>query len=991
MMHSSSPMSTIESTVTRLLVATKKLLESLTQWARGDASEQDVSDVYVNLGNEFNVACRAFLSAGVEVADLGDVPQALRVILEKALSEDASQENLDRYLPSIREIIVNLLRQLKEKQTLIRNSRHGSTSSAGAQLGPLLPPQPHAHAAQQPAPQHPGASSLPHPPVNDKHPYPTQRKNSVPAHSQSSPSLRQMHDTRSMAAAAADRSSVSTDSPHPPPKDPRFRSQSASKSSSVLPRKDNNANALAALQRGEALERRASRRFSAYQFAKLGNAISGGSQSTRDSVPDLPPLPTHSTSSNRTSLASFLPTKTPHSSSRAEYTTSTTSDSIQSSPLQTNGPKLGESPELREESSVAEPFDIFLQIGRRVKKATVEPEDVTIASLRLLFIDRFAYSPGTDQFPDIYLQDPQSGIRYEIDEKTIGEVGSGSLLSLNVEAMDEVKKHFDEGLAALTKSVDEMHRKIESNAEDIKKIVESAASTPRLANSSSTSLSPQPNAASESEIKRSLSTATAPPLRIADSRQIEQLRHDLSVVRQISISSLASLREDAVRIISKTQHIQSAQLPISQARAYMENCHKKLSSDSDNLLTSVDDIQDIIEALRKDVAQRGVRHSPQQLQSVSKELAEAKKDLDKMTKYILQERTGWKKIWERELDTVCEEQQFFKLQEELVADLQDDLQKASETFALVEQCSTEQVKLGKKDVVLETTPVDGIVHAKDAVLIEVQGLQPNHEERVEAIERAEKLRKKELEMRGLDPFKRELGEFVTEGKLKKSGGVEETERKLRQREMKMREEQRKHDEEAQKLREDERERKREEKDKKKKEKKEKKDKKEKKKKKKNLYEEDGEGELDEEQRQDDDDLDDANGEVDKTNQEPEAAEAEEEDDEFVEASDRLTPNPTPPPPEENPEEKKEDEDTNLPPKENGEVGDTNSENPPPQLPLESTSEARNGTSELSIDVENVKSATPTAHDENFDPAMSPPPQPRPSRPSISIDEYDNLL
>lgn len=59
---------TIESTVTRLLVATKQLLESLTQWARREASEQDVSDIYVTLGNEFNIACRAFLSSGVEVA-----------------------------------------------------------------------------------------------------------------------------------------------------------------------------------------------------------------------------------------------------------------------------------------------------------------------------------------------------------------------------------------------------------------------------------------------------------------------------------------------------------------------------------------------------------------------------------------------------------------------------------------------------------------------------------------------------------------------------------------------------------------------------------------------------------------------------------------------------------------------------------------------------------------------------------------------------------
>lgn len=63
-----SNMYTIESTVTRLLVATKQLLESLTQWARKEASEQEVSDIYVTLGNEFNIACRAFLSSGVEVA-----------------------------------------------------------------------------------------------------------------------------------------------------------------------------------------------------------------------------------------------------------------------------------------------------------------------------------------------------------------------------------------------------------------------------------------------------------------------------------------------------------------------------------------------------------------------------------------------------------------------------------------------------------------------------------------------------------------------------------------------------------------------------------------------------------------------------------------------------------------------------------------------------------------------------------------------------------
>ena len=71
--------------------------------------------------------------------------------------------------------------------------------------------------------------------------------------------------------------------------------------------------------------------------------------------------------------------------------------------------------------------------------------------------------------------------------------------------------------------------------------------------------------------------------------------------------------------------------------------------------------------------------------------------------------------------------------------------------------------------------------AKDGVLGEVRALRPNHESRLEAIERAEKARQRELEDRKEGAFKKELGKFVDEGKLKKSGGVEEAEsqRKLK--------------------------------------------------------------------------------------------------------------------------------------------------------------------------------------------------------------------
>lgn len=57
----------MESSVTRLLVATKMLLEALTKWSLGQKSETQVSDIYVRLGNDFNVANVAFGSYGIDM------------------------------------------------------------------------------------------------------------------------------------------------------------------------------------------------------------------------------------------------------------------------------------------------------------------------------------------------------------------------------------------------------------------------------------------------------------------------------------------------------------------------------------------------------------------------------------------------------------------------------------------------------------------------------------------------------------------------------------------------------------------------------------------------------------------------------------------------------------------------------------------------------------------------------------------------------------
>lgn len=75
----------------------------------------------------------------------------------------------------------------------------------------------------------------------------------------------------------------------------------------------------------------------------------------------------------------------------------------------------------------------FLQLGRQTKKASLDPDQMppTLASLQVLFMDRFSYNAGQDDFPMIYIRDPRLGLEYELED--LSEVREGCLLILNVE------------------------------------------------------------------------------------------------------------------------------------------------------------------------------------------------------------------------------------------------------------------------------------------------------------------------------------------------------------------------------------------------------------------------------------------------------------------------------------------------------------------------------------------------------------------------------
>ncbi|KAI0262724.1 hypothetical protein BC834DRAFT_828524 [Gloeopeniophorella convolvens] len=129
----------VESSVTRLLVSIKQLLESLTNWSNSKASEEEVSDVYVRLGNDFNVVVVAFAHYDIDMSELLSVPDDLRAVLEDCLSDDASTVALEKYLPNVRSIITKLLQGLRKKQSEYRNTtKRGLDASGHSRTGRQL-------------------------------------------------------------------------------------------------------------------------------------------------------------------------------------------------------------------------------------------------------------------------------------------------------------------------------------------------------------------------------------------------------------------------------------------------------------------------------------------------------------------------------------------------------------------------------------------------------------------------------------------------------------------------------------------------------------------------------------------------------------------------------------------------------------------------------------------------------------------------------------
>ncbi|KAG7093572.1 hypothetical protein E1B28_007242 [Marasmius oreades] len=598
------------------------------------------------------------------------------------------------------------------------------------------------------------------------------------------------------------------------------------------------ANSLAALKRSETLERRASKRFSTYNISKITGGV-GRDRTDRqisrkpmpvgsaltpeeldavtEEVDEEDPLPNHkgrddSRSRSRTETPENRPPPVPPLPTNPARTPEPPPVSPEP-PFSSTEPELKPRPLPDPIHATDGKITVFLQLGREVKKVAVDT-GLTMSSLRILFVDKFSYNPGLEKFPAIYIRDPSSGVQYELED--MGEVKQSCLLSLNIEPLDQIKQHIDSQILGLSKDLRELKnavannqrqsihlspiipsphtentpaptrptdRQFQSVARRLSKYVMNNGFAPSAIPPSAAPQQPQLTGGLQPQmtggsVLSDYSTRVVSDLKIQFD-EVQNLRRDLGIMRQLYSEFMKQTKESLNTLRGQTQSVkQLANSQVGGARAFIDSGKQKLDSRTQNVLTEVEKLQDTVESLKNDVLKRHISPKAMYLKTIQKDMNSVNAELESLKEHVNTIMPMWKKTWAEELANIVDEQHFMTHQEEFLADLIEDYKAVADVFGHVEQVINLRGTGSGKRVNgkgFRPPPPEEGHGGLGTVMLGIKGMNVDGDKRLKAIEANERNRQKELASRS-DELQQELTDFVSQKKLKMTGGAEEVER-----------------------------------------------------------------------------------------------------------------------------------------------------------------------------------------------------------------------
>lgn len=761
-----------------------------------------MSDIYVNLGNEFNRATVSFQNAGIDMAyvadiasrrfvltsirDLESTPHDLRNILERALGEEASITSLDRFLPRIREIIINLLQGLKRKQQIHRMQngeaaapqrmrRLGSASNPSAVGPPRAAEDARQRSISSTASRTPDrspllASTVIPPPVNPS----VAGKKQLPVAPPVNLSPSQIQAPRKAPE---------------PPAPVQFTGGYA-----MAPPLTNNDPVTQLSQMN--LERRSSKRFSENYLAQLTSSPNGSAERhAKLSVDGVrrniqKPTPNLETVEDQPEEEPYAAAKAYGSPPQSRKVLTKDIDGTPSLPSPVTNPvQSPRTSQLRSPTPIGHTIPeallpatttiLFLRHEDVTKKASFEG-DVTLPILTETIRNVFKVAI----VPTLYIEDPVSKTAYELeDPKDIKQRSIISLQQVSTKQLVEEKKELvDDTSPDLRLWLEEKLRLLTDEIGSIKQALPSRQVDPAEPSKRQT-INPASNNADDS------SGVKPKTMDIPEAKEHEDTKSTAAVNKELS-QKVAALEETNSALLAKITGLQNltvskppAEEPtaviVSANRDHVMSLSAKHEHRGTELTARLEEAMNSMDRIKKDVLQRKVSPRPQQLIDLAKEFEDIQAEADALAESLLALDDTSKTLWEEELLIITAEQDALEYQHAFIEDIRADVKDSIGNLDTIKKVE-EQKRLAPTNgqpVLLDTTADPN--KAIKFVQADIKSLSVNHEKRAAAIADAERLRLKEREYLLENEFKNELGAFVGSSSLKSTGGAAEIDR-LRQ-------------------------------------------------------------------------------------------------------------------------------------------------------------------------------------------------------------------
>ncbi|ORY94478.1 actin interacting protein 3-domain-containing protein [Syncephalastrum racemosum] len=256
---------------------------------------------------------------------------------------------------------------------------------------------------------------------------------------------------------------------------------------------------------------------------------------------------------------------------------------------------------------------------------------------------------------------------------------------------------------------------------------------------------------------------------LAMKARINDLLQDMDHLRRIS----SAYEQETHDLIAKLRYHLSGQ---QQTAKTGKKRQQELQERCVAITQQLQECQDTVEELKLDVTQRRCRPSSAQLDHCQDEVNRLLQELsDLRTDTLTKTKPQWKAEWEAELQAIVSEQRFLKESEGWLQDADEDLQTLLDVVGQLRKVAEIQERqkphvqgwIPKHDDDMEEAEEVGF----DSVLRQLETVEVDHERRVKALQRAEKMRARELASR-TDDFEKELSAFVDNKRLKQTGGAE---------------------------------------------------------------------------------------------------------------------------------------------------------------------------------------------------------------------------